>query len=80
MGTHPCEDSDMRQELGKEHSITLRAKCTLGQIFMDQGLFGEAEKLLREVLEAQRSKHGDENDKIHESINALAVVLTKREK
>jgi serine/threonine protein kinase len=68
----------MRQELGNEHSVTLRTMCCLGRILTDQGIFVEAESLLTEALKCQRLKFGDYHKDTLTTVNSLAVLYKEQ--
>lgn len=64
-----------RRERGDEHPETLDSIGHLGDLFRNQGRYGEAEPLLRKSLEASRRTLGDEHPKTLTSISNLGAVL-----
>jgi tetratricopeptide (TPR) repeat protein len=68
----------MIEELGEDHWATLKTKCELGCILMDQDRLHEAEKLISEALRIMRLKRGNANENALPLINTLAVVYTKQ--
>ena len=75
-----CETTldTMRKDLGEDHWATLKAKCELGCILMDQSRLPEAEKLISEALQSVRLKRGNAHENTLRFISALAVVYTKQ--
>jgi hypothetical protein len=62
--------------LSKEHLDTFAGMHNLATVLMDQGEYGEAEQIYREVIGVMERVQGKEHRDALGSMNDLSVVLT----
>lgn len=67
-------------KLDPDDDLVLTVKHNLGTAMKDAGNLPEAEKLLREVLDARVRLYGDENPRTLYSLNGVAAVLARQGK
>jgi serine/threonine protein kinase/lipopolysaccharide biosynthesis regulator YciM len=65
--------------LGLDHPDTLQSKHNLARLYQEQGKYGRAESLFREVLQARTAKLGDDHPSTLETKNNLALVYYDQE-
>ena len=64
-----------QRELGDEHPETLLSLSSMGALRQDEGLYEEAESLIRKALEAQRRTLGNESPETLSTIKLLGLTL-----
>jgi tetratricopeptide (TPR) repeat protein len=65
----------LEARLGKDHGSTLGALNNLGYLYHGRGDLGSAERIHRELLERNRSKHGDLHRAVGDSYQNLASAI-----
>jgi eukaryotic-like serine/threonine-protein kinase len=68
----------IRRELKEEPEVRATLMDTMGNVYDDLGLYGQAEGLLRESLEIRKRVLGNENPDVATSLYHLAKVLYRK--
>jgi tetratricopeptide (TPR) repeat protein len=72
--------ADASAALGAQHPLTLKISGALGGLLDDLGRPEDAQRVLREVLEIQRTAPGTSEEDLLTTMNDLAVILSRAQR